>query len=515
MLKPGEIIVDSFAGGGGASTGIEMALGRPVDIAINHDPDAIAMHKMNHPTTKHYCESVWDVDPVEACAGRPVGLAWFSPDCKHFSKAKGGTPVNKNIRGLAWVAVRWAMSVPVRVLTLENVKEFMTWGPLRHRADGKGMEPDPDKRGNTFDAFISALTTGFKPSDCYASWRDAVCALGIQYDLQAKLKLFRGLGYDVKFRSSPAYDAGAPTTRDRFYLVARNDGEPVYWPEPTHGDPKSLPVQMGKLKAWRTAAECIDWSIPVTSIFSRPRPLADKTMARIAKGIMRYVIECENPFIAPNNIPFITEHANGSSQRNMPIDEPFRTMCAEVKGGHFALVTAFIAKHYTGAVGSSLEQPLPTVTTQDHNALVTSHLVKLRGTNVGSAMDEPLPTITAGGNHIGEVRAFLVKYYGTNVGQPLDEPIQTITTKDRFGIVVTIHGEDYVIVDIGMRMLEPHELFKGMGFPADYKISHDIDGNKIPKYKQVARCGNAVCPPKAEAYVRANFGLIEHRSVAA
>ncbi|OOE45103.1 DNA cytosine methyltransferase [Salinivibrio kushneri] len=483
MIRDDELIVDSFAGGGGASVGIELATGRHVDIAINHDQDAIDMHTMNHPKTTHYCESVWEVDPIKACNGNPVGLAWFSPDCKHFSKAKGGTPVEQKIRGLAWVAILWAMRVPVRILMLENVKEFMTWGPLRKRDDGKGLEPDPAKKGATFNAFISALTTGLKPSECYHSWREAVCALGIQYDIQAKLKLYRGLGYDVKYHSAPAYEQGAPTTRERFYLVARNDGEPVYWPTPTHGMPSSLEVQAGKIKPWRTAAECIDWSIPTVSIFNRPRPLAEATMRRIAKGIQRFVVESDNPFIVPDHSAFITEHANASSQRNMPINEPLRTICAKVKGGHFALVA--------------------------------SHLVKFRGTNYGSSLDAPMPTVSAGGNHIGEVRAFLIKYYGTNVGQPLNEPIQTITTKDRFGIVVTVHGEDYVIADIGMRMLQPHELFKGMDFPAGYQFTQKCNGKRRSKAEQVARCGNAVCPSYAQALVEANINKAQRKRVAA
>lgn len=474
MLNPEELIVDSFAGGGGASTGIEAALGRPVDIAINHDPDAIDMHMVNHPHTKHYIEDVWQVDPVEACAGRPVGLAWFSPDCKHFSKAKGGTPVEKKIRGLAWVAIRWAMSVPVRILMLENVEEFKTWGPLKKREDGKGMRPDPERKGETFNAFISALTDGLKPNVSYDSWREAVCALDIQYDVKAKLKLFKGLGYNLKYHVAPAYEQGAPTTRKRFYMVARNDGEPVYWSVPTHGDPRSLEVQSGKRNPWRTAADCIDWSIPVKTIFGRKNPLVEKTMQRIAKGFQRFVIDADEPFIAPNGVSFITEHANGSSQRNMPIDEPLRTICAQVKGGHFALVT--------------------------------SHLIKLRGNNIGSRTDEPMPTVSAGGLHIGEVRAFLIKYYGTNIGQSLNEPLQTITTKHRFGIVVTIHNEDYIVVDIGMRMLEPHELFAGMGFEPDYKISHSSTGKKRSKASQVARCGNAVSPLYAQALVEANIG---------
>ncbi|MFM4919477.1 DNA cytosine methyltransferase [Aeromonas dhakensis] len=515
-----EIVVDNFAGGGGASTGIEMALGRSPEIAINHDPDAISMHTVNHPATEHYCESVWDIVPSDVVAGRAVGLVWLSPDCKHFSKAKGSTPVSKKIRGLAWVTLRWAATVRPRVIMLENVEEFQTWGPLLIDAEGNAR-PDPAKKGRTFNSFINAL---------------------------------RRQGYKVEWRELRACDYGTPTIRKRLFLIARRDGAPIVWPKPTHGDPASAEVKTGKLLPWRTAADIIDWSIPCPSIFltqeeakaqglNVKRPLAEATMRRIAKGVERFVIDAAEPFIVPVDhtsafAPFITEHANASHQRNMPTDEPLRTICAEVKGGHFALVApviarqfgnsvgqsveeplgtvmakadksqlvlASLAKHYTGVVGAELTQPLPTVTTVDHNALVTSHLVKLRGTcQHGQPVTEPMPTVTAGGLHIGEVRAFLLKYYGTDSTIPCSEPLHTVTTRDRFGLV-TVRGEDYQIVDIGMRMLEPHELFAAQGFPADYVIDHDATGKRFTKTAQVARCGNAVCPPLAAALVRANL----------
>ncbi|EMC0409415.1 DNA cytosine methyltransferase [Vibrio fluvialis] len=535
MILPGELVVDNFAGGGGASTGMELGLNRHVDIAINHDPDAIDMHKMNHPETKHYCESVWDVDPVEACNGKPVGLAWFSPDCKHFSKAKGNRPVDKNIRGLAWVAVRWATLVPVRIFMLENVEEFLTWGPLIEVEPGK-WKPDPERISETFNAFILALTTGLRAD--HEAWPEIKEALGEGFPYH---KLEKGLGYKIEHRILSACDYGAPTIRKRLFLIGRNDGQPIEWPEATHG-----PAGSGLLPH-ATAADIIDWSIPVKSIFGRKKPLAEKTMQRIAKGLEKFVLNSNNPFLVSeeNQTPFITEHANASSQRNMPADEPLRTICAQVKGGHFALVTAFMAKHYTGVTGSDLSEPLHTVTTADHNALVTSHLVKpnqmptyeewisktsnyggtkeeydhlvkdgalctshmvkMRGTNIGHGTDEPVHTISAGGFHIGEVRAFLLKYYGTNYGHALDQPVQTITTKHRFGLV-TVRGEQYQVVDIGMRMLEPHELFAAQGFPEHYQISHDSSGKKLSKAKQVARCGNAVCPPVAQALIEANVG---------
>jgi DNA (cytosine-5)-methyltransferase 1 len=462
-----EIIVDNFAGGGGASQGIYQAVGRHVDIAINHDQDAIDMHEMNHPETEHHCESVWDINPREVVNGSPVALAWFSPDCKHFSKAKGSKPVNKNIRGLAWVALRWAATVRPRVIMLENVEEFKTWGPLLK--DGK---PCPDKKGAIFQSFVNAL---------------------------------KRQGYQVEFKELRACDFGAPTIRKRLFLIARREGQKIKWPKQTHGNPESQDVKIGKLKSWKTAAECIDWSVPCPSIFDRKRPLAEKTMQRIAKGIMKFVVNNPNPFVVNEVAPFITEHANGSSQRNMRGNEPLRTICAQVKGGHFALVTAFIAKHYTGVTGVEVDKPLPTVTTVDHNSLVTASIIKFRGTNIGHKADEPMHTITAGGNHLGEVRAFLIKYYGNEKdGCNLNEPLHTVTGRDRFGLV-TIHGQDYQIVDIGMRMLTPRELFNAQGFPADYIIDVDKNGNKISKAKQVARCGNSVCPAVAQALVNANL----------
>ena len=462
-----ELLVDNFAGGGGASQGIYEATGRHVDIAINHDQDAISMHEINHPSTKHYCESVWDLNPREIVNGMPVGLAWFSPDCKHFSKAKGSKPVNKNIRGLAWVALRWAATVRPRVIMLENVEEFKTWGPVL-----KDGQPCKERKGKTFNAFINAL---------------------------------KRQGYQVEFKELKASDYGVPTIRKRLFMVARRDGVPIVWPKPTHGNPESQDVKSGKLKPWRTAAECIDWSVPCPSIFERKRPLAEKTMQRIAKGIMKFVVNNPNPFVVNEVAPFITEHANGSSQRNMRGNEPLRTICAQVKGGHFALVTAFIAKHYTGVTGVEVDKPMPTVTTVDHNSLVTASIIKFRGTNIGHKADEPMHTITAGGNHLGEVRAFLIKYYGNEKdGCDLNEPLHTVTGRDRFGLV-TIKGQDYQIVDIGMRMLTPRELFTAQGFPASYIIDVDKDGKKVSKTKQVGRCGNSVCPGLSKALVQSNM----------
>ncbi|WP_084213663.1 DNA cytosine methyltransferase [Thermicanus aegyptius] len=490
-----EVIVDNFAGGGGASTGIEMAIGRPVDIAINHDPAAIAMHKTNHPETEHYCESVWDVDPRKVTNGHPVALCWLSPDCTHFSKAKGGKPRSKKIRGLAWVAVRWATTVRPRVIILENVEEFQDWGPLT--PDGF---PNQKQKGRTFRSFVNAL---------------------------------RRHGYAVEWRELRACDYGAPTIRKRLFLIARCDGRPIVWPKPTHGDPNSPEVRSGKLKPWKTAAEIIDWSLPCPSIFERKKPLAENTLRRIARGIFKFVINNPRPFIIKVN------HSADGNFRGQRIDEPMQTITAKNGWGLVAPIIArqfgqsidrgvddplgtitaggmgksqsvatFLAKYHTetthDARGQTLDQPLLTQDTSNRFALVTSHLIKMKGTNIGQPVTEPLQTITAGGNHFGEVRVFLMKYYGTGEGQDLREPLHTIPTKDRFGLV-TVHGVDYQIIDIGMRMLEPHELFAAQGFPKSYIINRDASGRKYPKSEQVARCGNSVPPPFAKALVRANL----------
>lgn len=538
-----ELIIDNFAGGGGTSTGLEWAFGRPVDIAINHDPEALAMHAANHPHTKHLCESVWDVDPIKVTGNRPVGLVWLSPDCKHFSKAKGGKPVEKKIRGLAWVTLRWAAKCKPRVIMLENVEEFKTWGPLLVDSDGNS-KPDPARKGKTFDSFVRQL---------------------------------EGHGYKVAHREMRGCDHDTPTIRKRFFLVARRDGIPIQWPEPTHGAPDSIGVRAGKLKPYRTAAECIDFSTPCPSIFDRKKPLADATLRRIAKGIMRYVVDAADPFIvgqggpiyagkpvsvnqplgtltteshrslvtpklapvaaaylspyysdkrpsdARGQIPdepintvttenrhalvtaLLTEHANASSQRVMPVDKPLRTICAQVKGGHFSMVSAFLAKHYTGVVGSDLAEPMGTVTSVDHHSVVTSNLIKLRGTSTAAATDEPLGTVSAGGQHHAEVRAFLLSYYGTDQDPKIDAPLATVTSRDRFGLV-TIKGQDHQIVDIGLRMLQPRELFRAQGFPDTYIIGDDeTQGLKLTKSAQVRMCGNSVCPPMARALIGANF----------
>lgn len=658
----GKLIVDNFAGGGGASTGIEMATGISVDIAINHDPEAIKMHKANHPSTKHYCESVWDVDPVEACAGRPVALAWFSPDCKHFSKAKGGTPVEKAIRGLAWVAVKWASMVMPDVIMLENVEEFQTWGPLRAKRDentGRVLVKDFDNR------------TNINQKKSKPRFRVAKAGEIVPFDLQVMepdpkrkgktfkkfVRALRNLGYKVEFKEMIAADYGAPTMRKRFFMIARCDGKPIVWPEPTYGPADSERVKAGLLQPYVGAYTQLDFSLPCPSIFDTAeeikekygiravRPLAPKTMERIARGLKKFVIDNDEPFIVQVNhsgsksdrcqsandpLPVITaKHGFGivepyivpigygenkgqlprvhdieaplptivgsgkhylcepymvqigqtgfTADRSKDVREPLTTIVSknehcliepklapfmgtnttnhpggnckdpihtittgnqqclisptliqyhsetsdkEVRGqtiedpimtvdasNRYGLVTSFLHKYYDGGykgAGDSLENPLPTVTSWDHNSVCAATLIQMNNHCDGRDIKEPIPTITAGDGHFGEVRAFLIKYYGQGTGQEVTEPLDTIPTHDRFGLV-TIAGVDYQIVDIGLRMLEPKELYGCQGFPDDYIIDRDYEGNQYPRSEQVRRCGNAVCPPIPAALVKANL----------
>lgn len=591
------LVVDNFAGGGGASTGIEMAIGRSVDIAINHDPDAIAMHRVNHPATRHYCEDVWQVDPVTACAGVPVALAWFSPDCTHFSRAKGGKPVDKNIRGLAWVTVKWAALVRPAVIMLENVPEIRTWGPLG--ADGK---PIKARAGETFDGFVKALTTGIPQT--HPAFAEMCDALGIAQDSELAQKISRGLGYDLDYKVLKSCDYGAPTTRTRFYMIARSDSRPIVWAAPTYAPRDSADVKAGRKLPYHTAAECIDWSIPAQSIFERKKPLAENTMRRIARGIQKFVIDNPEPFIvtvnhsgeglrgqstdeplgtitakngygvvtptimcnntnnvgasvetplptvttgnrnylvAPSIVPIGYGERDGQAPRVNSIDRPLGTVVTggkhylvaptliqyhsetgkdEVRGQEldkpimtvdtsqrYALSVAHIMKNYAGGytgAGSAADAPLDTVTAKDHNALVTAHIMTMRNNMDGQPADEPLTTISCSGAHHAEVQAFLVKYFSNGAAKSVDEPLDTVTTKDRFALV-TIHGEQYIITDIKMRMLQPRELFNAQGFPRNYVIDHDAEGHPYGKSKQVARCGNAVTPPVPAALVRSNL----------
>jgi len=492
-----ELIIDNFAGGGGASLGIEMALGRPVDIAINHDPKAIEMHTLNHSQTHHYCESVWDVDPREAVGNNKVKLVWFSPDCKHFSKAKGGKPVEKSIRGLAWVAIRWAATVKPKVIMLENVEEFATWGPI---VDG---QPCKKRKGQTFKSFTNAL---------------------------------RRLGYQVEYKTLRAHDYGAPTIRKRLFMVARRDGLPIVWPTPTHG-----PEGSGLLP-YKTAADIIDWSIPCPSIFERKKPLVENTLRRIAKGLQKFVFNNPQPFIVsyygakkegefrglnleqtlPTQTtenrfalvtPYITRIGHtgfGKDNLQYSAETPLTTITS--KNEHLLLMP-ILDRQFGNGSGNSVERPVGTIMPDGRGktALVTAFIAKHFGGVTGVKVDTPFPTITAAGSqnqvvtaslsktdHSSDVRSFLIKYYGQDIGQKVDEPLHTVPSRDRFGLI-TIHGEDYQIVDIGMRMLSPRELYRAQSFPDWYDFS------QVTKTQAVAKCGNSVCPVVAKALVEANL----------
>lgn len=554
----GGLVVDCFAGGGGASTGIEQAIGRPVDIAINHDPVAIACHRANHPHAEHWLCDVWEVSPRKATRGRPVALGWFSPDCTHFSRARGDVPRSKGIRSLAWVVVRWARDARPAMLVIENVGEFSTWGPL----DDEGY-PVKERAGETFRAWLAQLAE---------------------------------FGYRIEFRELVAADFGAPTIRKRLYLVARLDGQNPVFPTPTHGK--------GRPNNWVPAHTVIDWALPCPSIFDRRRPLAEATMRRIAAGLRRYVIEARQPFLVgavagPSIIP--VKSWGGGGNEAASVGHPVRTITAS-KRGEFALLAPSLVQvahgewgyrdgaraqsvadpvgvvtasnkfavtapymvrhgHYSrksgaGLVegcgagtfrGQSLEDAHSTVCATDDRHLVAPYLAPLNGedghaeprarsvedphsTVMASSAKHMLAapvllhhyggsrgqswTVTAGGNraggHLAEVRAFLVKYYGSDGNpksqqQSLFDPLHTVTAKARLGLV-TIHGAEYQIVDIGMRMLQPHELFAAQGFPADYQIDFDVPGGRrATKTDQIRLAGNSVCPDVARAIVEANL----------
>ena len=576
----GEIIVDNFAGGGGASTGIEIATGRLVALAVNHDPAAILMHKTNHPYTEHFQASVWDIDPVAVCRGRRVGLAWFSPDCKHFSKAKGAALVDRKIRGLAWITLRWAAKVRPRVIILENVEEFQTWGPVR-----KG-KPVKKLAGTTFRKFIDQLTE---------------------------------LGYTVEYRELIAADYGAPTSRKRFYMIARCDGKPIVWPKPTHSK-----TGADGLPKWRSAAEIIDWSLPCPSVFASKaeimdryglkavRPLAKNTMRRIIRGVDKFTIRSGKPFIVPTgygerkgqaprvhdmDAPFPTVVGTGKENLCKPllapvtvtntsnsvgatVGEPMNTVrtgggggqmlvtpflaeCNHSGGGHVAPVTdahkTITAKHTGGIVAPSLIQyhteqtehvrasgfgapintvdvsnrygltcanlveyytggrpldvndPMHTVTSHDREAVVAAHVVKFKGDNLGHGADEPMQTVTTSAGEFAACEAYLAKMHGGDelgywplIRDLLNEFCGYTLAEDEV-LLLEISGALYYIADIGLRMLSPRELYNAMGFPQDYIIDRDYLGNEYKKSAQVARCGNAVCPPVASALVRANL----------
>ena len=556
-----EINVDIFAGGGGASTGLEIGLERPVHLAINHNPAAISMHEANHPGCLHLETDVWEVDPVKVLKGRNIGWFHASPDCTHHSQAAGGQPRKKEIRNLSWVVNKWAGIGKPRVISLENVKQIRQWGPLiakRCKSTGRvvtleiiecpktgkktnrvaepgesiprnnqHLVPDPKRRGQTWSKFISTL---------------------------------EDLGYTVEHRLLKACDFGAPTSRERLFLIARCDGQPIEWPAPTHAARQSKTK-----KAYRTASECIDWSIPGKSIFGRKKPLAEATMRRIAKGVKREVLERSEPFIVPI--------ANWSQESIHAADKPLNTITAWPKGGAFSIIAPVLTPFYGGETkgnrAHSVGDPLRTQTTENRFALATAFLAQANGgfntthsksmddpvttiTNTGSqqqlitaflsrqfssstgqAADKPAPTIMTQGcgktalvelklsredeDNALRCAAFLIRYYGSGTNADgLNKPMNTITTKDRLALVtVFIKGTPYVIVDIQMRMLQPHELYAAQGFPPNYIITHGHDGRKFTKTQQVFMCGNSVSPPPMAAIAKANNPYRTQREVLA
>lgn len=602
-----EIVVDFFCGGGGAGTGLEMGLGRAVTVAKNHNPAAISMHTANHPAARHYTTDVFEGDPDEECGGRAVGWFHMSPDCTHHSQAAGGQPRKREIRNLSWIGLKWGGKKRPRVISLENVKQILQWGPLiakRDKATGRVMKlggeiaaagevvpvhqqflvPDPKRRGTTWRRFVALL---------------------------------EGMGYAVEWRVIKACDFGAPTSRERLFMIARCDGQPIVWPEATHARQPAKGQQK-----WRTAADCIDWSVPSKSIFGRKKDLAPATLRRVAKGLKKFVIDSASPFIVPI--------ANWSGELAQSAHEPLRTVTAWPRGGSFAMASPIIAPatHQGSDRVNAPAEPLPTVTcanrgeltlispmmvgvggragqteprpgndpmytitakadtavasallvgaggpqysgkpvaadqpmgsllTQNHRGMVTAFMAQMNGgfnttdakpldepmttvTNTGSQqqlvsasmatlrkncigrpMDDPVPTMTAGAEHHAlveytlspeheegalRVAAFLISYYGTENMSGCEQPAPTITTKDRLGLVtVIVKGTPYVIVDICLRMLQPHELYRAQGFPADYIIDKGADGRKFTKTEQVHMCGNSVSPPPMAALARAN-----------
>ncbi len=573
-----ELVVDFFCGGGGAGTGLEMGLGRKVDVAKNHSQAAISMHTANHPAARHFTTDVFDGDPDEECQGRPVGWFHMSPDCTHHSQAAGGQPRKREIRNLSWIGLKWGGKKKPRVISLENVKQILQWGPLiakRDKATGRVMKldgtvaaggervpvqqqflvPDPKRRGNTWRRFV---------------------------------QLLEGIGYQVEWRVIKACDFGAPTSRERLFMIARCDGQPIVWPDPTHAKNPAKGQQK-----WRTAADCIDWSVPTKSIFGRKKELAAATLRRVAKGMKKFVLDNPQPFIVPI--------ANWSGELAQSADEPLRTVTSWPRGGSFAMASPIMV----GAGGPiyaghpvTADQPMGTLMTRSHRALASAHLVKFRFNSEGSPITEPVPTITSGGNYkrpagaahamgvctafieqanggfnttpakaadeplttvtntgsqqrlataslatlrrncVGRavdepvptmtagaehhalveyklspeneegalrVAAFLISYYGTENTSGCDAPAPTVTTKDRLGLVtVFVKGTPYVIVDICLRMLQPHELYRAQGFPNSYIIARGADGKPFTKTEQVHMCGNSVSPPPMAALARAN-----------
>lgn len=545
-----KLVIVLFAGSGGSCTGIEQALGRHVDIAVNHNPDAISCHAKNHPQTEHHREDVRYISPRDLVRGRHVGYFHASPDCTHFSQALGGQPRDTEIRSLSWVVVRWGGQVAPDVITLENVEQIRKWGPLiakRDKATGRVVKIDGTvaEPGEYVPRRLQHLVPN--PKHVGKTWNRF-------------LELLRAQGYVIEHRLLCAADFGAPTTRTRLFMIARRDGMPICWPTPTHAR-----TATGNLKKWRSAAECIDFSLPTKSIFERTKPLADATCRRIAHGLKRFVLDNAAPFIVPVThagsvrvhdireplrtittarrgefmvaTPVLVQtgygERKGQAPRALDLDKPLGTVVAG--GAKHALVTAFVEQANGGhntVPARAATSPLSTITTSgSQQRLVTAHLAHLRSNCDARSLEEPLRTVSAGGQHHGLVEyqlapeaeadalrcaAFLVRYYGEG-GQlgDLNEPMHTITTKARLALVtVWLKGEPWVIVDICLRMLTPRELANASSFPPQYVIDRGHDGRIFSKEKQVGMIGNAVPPLLQQAVTAANYNEQDLRRAA-
>lgn len=521
-IETNEVAGVFFCGGGGSTDGIVRYTNIPVVGAVNHDITAIRMHQTNHPFTEHYKEDVFAVDPKEFCGGYPMGFAWFSPDCTHFSRARGATPVKKEIRGLSWVLVKWALSIRPRVMAMENVPEIRTWGPLIER-DGKKY-PDPSHSGETFDGFVKILTTGIEPN--HPALLECCEFLHIDPSGEDAQKLIAGLGYEMDWKELCAADYGVHTTRTRFFGIFRCDGRPIVWPKQTHARRNSAEVLRGELLPWAPASEILDFSLPTPSIFDTKedikakysiravRPLRDNTLRRIARGLDKFVLKVNDPYtvcgqavIAPYLAQYHTEQTE--NVRGQGLDEPIMTLDAS---NRYGVVAPILTKYYgNDAHGQDIEEPLHTVTARDREGLVLAHICKFKGDNIGQHPSDPIQTITATEGGFAVIQTKVAKYSSdSNMGRwpEVREMLNKwagYNLKDNEVLLKNIHGDWYYILDIGLRMLKAKEAYRAMGFAPDYVFDVDTDGKKMTTSEQMEKCGNAVCPDLAGLITAANL----------
>lgn len=545
-IKTKEVAGVFFCGGGGSTDGIVRYTNIPVVGAVNHDLAAIRMHQTNHPFTKHYKEDVFAVDPKTFCDGYPMGFAWFSPDCTHFSRARGGTPVKKEIRGLSWVLVKWALSVKPRVMVMENVPEIRTWGPLIERDNKK--YPDPNKAGETFEGFVKILTTGIEPD--HPALLECCEFLHIDPKGEEAQKLIAGLGYAMEWNELCAADFGVHTTRTRFFGIFRCDGKPIVWPKQTHGKRDSAAVLNGELEPWAPAADILDFSIPAPSIFATKeeikaqygvravRPLRDNTLRRIARGLDKFVLKSAEPYIVQVNhsgdgfrgqsltdpmptitakhgygivTPYLAQYHTEQSEkvRGQGIEDPIMTLDAS---NRYGVVCPILTKYYgNDDHGQGIKDPLHTVTARDREGLVLAHVCKFKGDNIGQHPSDPLQTITASAGEFAVIHTHVVKYSSElDVGNwpQIREMLNRwagYSFKENEILLKKIGDDWYYITDIGLRMLKAKEAYRAMGFAPDYVFDVDFNGKKMTTTEQMEKCGNAVCPDLAGLITAANL----------